>query len=72
MIYLDTPTLKEDDNLKFVNILLLQNSMEVCRLERRRRNAKLLADKLAVMSHLHQTQPKIQLLLSGNEFSGKT
>ena len=44
--------------------------MEICRLERRRRNARLLADKLSVMSHLHQTQPKIQLLLSGNEFSG--
>ena len=44
--------------------------MEICRLERRRRNARILADKLAVMSHLHQTQPKIQMLLSGNEFSG--
>jgi len=56
--------------LKFVDQNVYKNSMEVCRLERRRRNAKLLADKLAVMSHLHQTQPKIQLLLSGNEFSG--
>ena len=52
-------------------IATLQNSMEICRLERRRRNARLLADKLSVMSHLHQTQPKIQLLLSGNEFSGR-
>ena len=29
-------------------------------------------EKLRSMSTLHQTQPTVQLLLSGNEFSGKT
>ena len=31
----------------------------------------LVLDKLVLMSSLHETQPTIQRLLSGNEFSGK-
>ena len=31
----------------------------------------LVLDKLLLMSSLHETQPTIQRLLSGNEFSGK-
>ena len=31
----------------------------------------LVLDKLVLMSSLHETQPTIQRLLSGNEFSGR-
>ena len=45
-------------------------ALDVCRLRRRHKNAVLIMDKLTLMSSLHQTQPTIQILLSGNEFSG--
>jgi hypothetical protein len=47
-----------------------QVALDVCRLRRRHKNASLVMEKLTLMSSLHQTQPTIQILLSGNEFSG--
>ena len=52
------------DNTEF------KNALDVCRLKRRKQNLSFVLDKLVLMSSLHQTQPTIQLLLSGNEFSG--
>jgi hypothetical protein len=51
-------------------IYFLQVALDVCRLRRRQHNANLVMEKLTLMSSLHQTQPTIQILLSGNEFSG--
>ena len=48
-----------------------QSALNVCRLRRRKQNMTLVMDKLLLMSTLHETQPTIQRLLSGNEFSGK-
>jgi len=47
-----------------------QAALNVCRLRRRKQNMALVLDKLVLMSSLHETQPTIQRLLSGNEFSG--
>ena len=47
-----------------------QDALNVCRLRRRKQNLNLVLDKLELMFTLHQAQPNIQQLLSGNEFSG--
>ena len=52
---------------KFKNF---QDALNVCRLRRRKQNLNLVLDKLELMFTLHQAQPNIQQLLSGNEFSG--
>ena len=54
-----------------VFIFCRQVALDVCRLRRRHKNLNLVMDKLTLMSSLHQTQPTIQILLSGNEFSGE-
>ena len=52
-------------------ILLRKVALDVCRLRRRHHNANVVMQKLTLMSSLHQTQPTIQILLSGSEFSGE-
>jgi len=47
-----------------------KNALNVCRLRRRKQNLSIVVEKLILMHSLHQTQPTIQSLLSGNEFSG--
>ena len=51
-------------------MILFQNALNVCRLRRRKQNLSIVVEKLILMHSLHQTQPTIQSLLSGNEFSG--
>lgn len=57
--------------LQHVDKTEFQVALNVCRLKRRKENLALVLEKLEQMSSLHQTQPHIQILLTGNEFSGE-
>lgn len=46
-------------------------ALNVARLKRKQRNTDLVLEKMSLMSSLHQTQPTIQLMLSGSAFSGE-
>ena len=57
--------------LQNVDYKVCKEALNVCRLRRRKQNLSIVVEKLVLMHSLHQTQPTIQSLLSGNEFSGK-
>lgn len=58
------------NRLQQVDATEFRDALNVCRLKRRRQNLALVLEKMEQMSSLHQTQPHIQILLTGNEFSG--